>query len=156
MGDVRAWVQAHGVCWEIEPLREFIKGHGVQQTGYELRLFGHLDLRAQAEVEQAARRVHDALREIALGVLAAHPEPHAVITVQPFDRAVHLRPESSFSAEVELAVVACPRHPADPLPADEAQRRIAAIEEALRSLGIHRCALTTLTEFARSHTLTRA
>jgi hypothetical protein len=151
MTDRGAWVRAHRVCWEIEPLRELVEGRGVQQTGYEVRLFGRLDLRAEERADQARLRVHDGLRELALDVLASFPEPHALIQVRPFDRAVHRRPETSFVAEIELSVVAYPRHPAEPMPAAEAQERIAAVEEKLRGLGLHRCPVTTLVEFAYSH-----
>jgi hypothetical protein len=153
MSDRRAWVRAHRVCWEIEPLRELTKGHGVQQTGYELKLFGRLDLRADEGAERAVLRVHDGLRELALDVLASHPEPHAIIAVRPFDRAVHLRPESSFAAEIELSVVAYPRHQDDPMPPAEAQRRIAVLEEKLREMGLERCPVPTLDDLARSHVI---
>src|SRR5262245_60738547 len=150
MTDCGAWVQTHRVCWEIEPLGELVEGHRLQQTGYQLHLFGRLDLRGEDETERARLRVHEGLRELALDVLASIPEPHALIEVQPFDGAVHIRPETSFVAEVECAVVAYPRHPAEPIPAAEAQGRIAAVEEKLRGLGLHRCPVTTLVEFAHS------
>jgi hypothetical protein len=139
MTDRLAWVRTHRVCWEIEPLRELTKGHGLQQTGYELKLVGRLELGAGDPPGQALYRLHDGLRELALDVLASHPEPHAVIAVRPFEHAVHLRPGSGSAAEIELTVVAYPRHRDDPLPQAEAQRRIAAIGRTLRAMGIQRC-----------------
>jgi hypothetical protein len=152
MTDRREWVQAHRVCWEVEPLRELTKGHGVQQTGYELKLFARLDPRPKDETDRAVLAVHDGLRELALDALASHPEPHAIIAVQPFDRAIHLRPESGFAAEIELSVLAYPRHRDEPLRAAEAQKRIAALEDKLREMALERCPRPTLADVARSRT----
>jgi hypothetical protein len=151
MTDRRQWVNAHKVCWELEPLRELVEGHGVQQTGYELRLFGWLDHLPAEQAEQAMLRVHGELREFALDVLASCPEPHALLHVRPFDRTVHMRPENAFAPEIELAVVAYPRHPVEPMAAAEAQGRIAAVEERLRALGCSRAPRVTLSEFASAH-----
>src|SRR4030095_7572291 len=152
MTDRREWVNAHKVCWEIEPLRELVEGQGVQQTGYELRLFGRIDHLSGEEAARALVRVHGELCELALDVLASLPESHALIHVRPFDRTVHMRPENAFAPEIELAVVAYPRHPAEPMTAAEAQGRIAAVEEKLRGLGLHRSSAATLAEFASAHT----
>lgn len=149
MTDWRAWVGAHKVCWEIEPLREHVEGHGVQQTGYELRLFGRLDHLGEEEDGQAARlRVHHGLRELALDVLASFPEPHALVQLRPFDQSVHLWREGSFVAEIELAIVVYPRHPAQPMTPAEAQSRIAAVEAKLRALGLHESPRARLSELA--------
>jgi hypothetical protein len=54
MTDPIAWARAHRVCWEIEPLYDVVHGHGLQQTGYELRLFGRLELPVRDDVDADA------------------------------------------------------------------------------------------------------
>ncbi len=138
MDDPRAWVAEHKVCWEIGPLREFVKGHGLEQTGYELTLFGRFDPAAQEDDDAAAVGVYEGLHALAMELIHAFPDSHSVIEVLPFDRAVHLRPEAGFASEVELTVVASPAHPSEALTAAEAQKRIAAAEDKLRSMGLHK------------------
>lgn len=133
-----AWVLEHKVCWEIGPLRQFVKGHGMRQTGYELNLFARYDPAAQTDDYAACHAVYERLRELALELVRCFPEPQAVVDVRPFDRAVHLRPESRFADEVELTVVASPAESDHPMPATEVQERIRGIERKLRSMGLHK------------------
>jgi hypothetical protein len=138
MGDQGAWVREHKVCWEIGPFRQFVKGHGMRQTGYELNLFGRYDPAAQEDDEAAVRGVYEGLRALALELLRSFPEPAATIEVLSFDQAVHLRPESRFADEIELTVIASPADPDHPMPPAEAQRRIGEVEDELRSMGLHK------------------
>lgn len=136
MGDSRSWVVEHKVCWEIGPAREFVRGHGIRQTGYELTLFGRFDPDAQDDDHAAAHGVYDGLHALALELLRSFPEPHVLISVLPFDQAVHFRRESHFANEVELTLVASPADMDHPMPAAEARRRLDEVEDKLRSLGV--------------------
>jgi hypothetical protein len=156
MTDPRAWVRAHNVSWEIEPLRETIRSRGVTQTGYELRLFGMLDVRAKEDAVNAVLHFHAELRGLALRLLHSIPEPHAVIEVRPFEGSVHFRPEAPAAVEIELAVVAYPWHPGQTMPEREAQQRIVAVEEKLLEAGLRRRPFNDLLDHASTHVRLRA
>ena len=132
--DLRDWVRKHQVCWELAPLREQVKGHGVQQTGYCLRLFGRIDRPAQADNEAVARGIYDRLRMLVAEAMRSVPVD-SLIQVQPFGRVV-LRLEPRLIAEQEFALVASPADPDHPLPPAEVRRLIAVVEEKLHSMGL--------------------
>jgi hypothetical protein len=124
------------VCWEFGPLREYVKGHGMEQTGYELTLFGRFDPAEFDDDDTAAREVYEGLHELADELLRSIPEPHSIVEVRPFDRAVHLRPEAGYAVEVELTLVATPPHPDQPIPAEEVHRGLATVAARLREMGL--------------------
>lgn len=132
--DLGAWVKEHNVCWELAPLREGVKGHGVEQTGYELDLFARFDLAAQDDDDAVARTLHEGLRALALDVLRCLPA-QTEVQLEPFSRQVW--PSGAGSTiEVELTVVVSPP-PSDPSqPPAEPRRAAAALERSLRSMGL--------------------
>jgi hypothetical protein len=136
MKDMRAWVERHKVCWEFGPLREYVMGHGLEVTGYELTLFGRFDPTLYDDDDAAAREVYEGLHELAEELLRSIPEPHSIVRVLPYDRAVHLRPEAGYAVEVELTIVASPPHPDQPIPAAEVQAGLATVAARLREMGL--------------------
>ena len=133
-GDWPSWVEEHQVCWELSAVQEMVKGHGLQQTGFALKLFGRFDPRAKDDASAVARSIHERLRMLAAEVARAMPVP-ALVQVEPPGRAV-IPVESPLVVEVELAVVASPPHPDRPLPPAELRRVIGMVEARLRSLGL--------------------
>lgn len=134
--DLGAWVKEHEVCWELRPLRELVKGHGVEKTGYELGLVGRYDAAAQADDEAVARALHERLRGLASQVLGAL-SPKTEVQVEPFSRETWPA-EAGSAIEIELTVILS-LPPADPLrPSPEPPPEIAALESRLRSLGLPR------------------
>jgi hypothetical protein len=129
-----AWVREHQVFWELAPFQETVKGHGVQQTGLALKLFGRFEPGGQRDAEAVAREIHEHLRTLAEDAVRGVPVD-ALVQVQPFGRAV-IPPESRPVVEVELTLVASPPHPEQPLPPAEVRRLIRALEGRLRSLGL--------------------
>jgi hypothetical protein len=132
--DLPAWVREHEACWELAPVHEMVKGRGVQQTGYALKLFGRFDPAAQDDDEAIARGIYERLGSVATEVMRFVPA-HSLVQVQPFGRAV-IPNERRLAVEVELTVVASPAHPEHPLPSGEVRRLIAMLEERLRSIGL--------------------
>jgi hypothetical protein len=132
--DLRAWVRKHQVCWELAPMREQVKGHGVQQTGYCLKLFGRIERPARADNRAAAREIYDRLRMLVADAMRSVPVD-SVIQVQPFGRVV-LPVEPRLIVEQEFVLVASPADPDHALPPDEVRRLIAVVEEKLHSMGL--------------------
>jgi hypothetical protein len=132
--DLRAWVRKHQVCWELAPMREQVKGHGVQQTGYCLKLFGRIERPARADNRAAAREIYDRLRMLVADAMRSVPVD-SLIQVQPFGRVV-LPVEPRLIVEQEFALVASPADPDHALPPDEVRRLIAVVEEKLHSMGL--------------------
>jgi hypothetical protein len=130
--DSAAWVAEHQVCWELFPVQEMVKGHGLQHTGYALQMFGRFDRGAHDDWAAMARSIHERLRLLANDALEALPV-HPM--VQAPGRAV-VRMESPIVVEVELTVIASPADPAHPLPPAEVKRLIAALGDRLRSMGL--------------------
>ena len=135
-GDWPSWVQEHQVCWELSALQEMVKGYGLRQTGYSLKLFGRFDPRGEDDASAVARSIHERLRMLAAEVARTMPVP-ALVQVGPPGRAV-IPAESPLVVEVELAVVASPPHPDRPLPPAELRRAIGMVEATLRSLGLRK------------------
>ena len=133
-GDWPSWVEQHQVCWELSAVQEMEKGHGLQQTGFALKLFGRLDPRTKDQAPALDRSIHESLRVLAAEVVRALPVP-ALVQMEPPGRAV-VRMELPPVVEVELAVVASPPHPDRPLPPEELRRAIGMVEARLRSLGL--------------------
>jgi hypothetical protein len=132
--DSAAWVAEHQVCWELFPVQELVKGHGLQQTGYALQMFGRCDRGANDDWAASARSIHERLRLLANDALEALPA-HPMLQPAPAGRAV-VRMESPIVVEVELTVIASPPDPAHPLPPAGVKRLIAALGDRLRSMGL--------------------
>jgi hypothetical protein len=134
--DLRDWVRKHQVCWELAPLHEQVKGHGVQQTGYCLKLFGRIERPARADNQTVARGIYDQLRMLVAEAMRAVPVD-SLIQVQPFGRVV-LPVEARLIIEQEFALVASPADRDHPLPPAEVRRLIAEVEKKLLSMGLKR------------------
>ncbi len=138
----RQWVEQHRVSYEMAPLLEGVKGHGVQRTGYELSLFALLDPGdpndEDAGRERQARAVYEGLRRLMEHAIATGPESPSHLEILPFDHAAHLRPESRYRAEIQLTIQVTPKDPQQKLTDAEAAVRIAQAEARLGELGLRR------------------
>ena len=114
-----------------------MKGHGVEQTGYELTLFGRFDLTAQDDDDAVAHRIHEGLRGLALDALRSVAGEGLATDVQPFSREV-VPSDARSTVEVELTVIVCPAHPEPTLQSAETRRQIALVEGRLLSMGLHK------------------
>jgi hypothetical protein len=133
--EMRAWIREHRVCWELSPRYE-LHDHRRIPVGFDLSLFArHPDTFADSPGCEDCRRHHDVLREIVHAVLAEGPD-RPRYEFAPFDGAVHLRPETGFTLEIELDVAILHRGSTF-AEADARDRRTATeIQEALRGLGV--------------------
>ena len=132
--ELGAWAKEHKVAWELAPLREVVKGHGVEQTGYELGLFARFDLAAQDDDEAVARTLYEGLRDLAQEVLRSLPA-QTEYQLEPFSKEVWPS-ESGSTIEVELTVIVSPP-PSDPSHSSaEPRHDVAALEKSLRSMGL--------------------
>ena len=137
--ELKAWIQRHKVCWEISPLQEMIKGHGVQRTGYELHLFAELTSPgAGMERATAAEDVYAGLRRVVNCLKSDDNDPLAHSEVSTFDHSAHLRSETGFVPEVQITFVATQAHAGRQLTDQEIHARIVAVEAELHGLGLHR------------------
>jgi hypothetical protein len=135
-GDSRAWLRKRQVCWELAPFQEMVKGQGLQQTGYALKLFARVEPGAEDDALAVARSVHERLSALAAEVIRTLPVP-ALLQVEPPGRAM-IPPESPLVVEVELVVLASPPEPHRPLPPAEVRRVIGVVEDTLRSMGLRK------------------
>lgn len=132
---LKDWVRQHHVTSELGPWKELVE-HRPVTVGFELRLFGQHSPHSGASPgcgECVA--LYRKLRAIAF---AAFPREHrpTKYEVAPFDAALHLRPESQWTPEVQLAVRLVHRE-GYLGPLDECEKRCAGeIQEALRGLGV--------------------
>jgi len=131
--DSSAWIKEHQVSWELRPMHEMVKEHGLQHTGYALQLFGRFDPVGHADPAATAQSIHGRLRLFAIGALEALPVRLAA-HVAPLRAVVRL--ETPMVVEVELTIAAFPPDPAHPLPPAEVKRLIEAVGDRLRSLGL--------------------
>jgi hypothetical protein len=95
-GDWSSWVRDHQVCWELKPAQEMVKGHGLLQTGFELKLFGCFDPRPEDDVTPIRRSIHERLRTLVGEVAGAMPV-RPLMQVEPPGRVV-ITPEEIRSA----------------------------------------------------------
>ena len=133
-----AFVEHHRVCWEAIPLREMVKGHGIQQTGIELHLLGQwmgLDP-GRSQGESLDHLVGD-LHELAHLVVPARA-PGFHIEVLPYDRSGHYRPETQQATEVQATVLFTPADPDEPPSAEAARVLLQEVEAHLKTFGVHR------------------
>ena len=131
---LREWILRHRVTWEIGPWQELVE-HRVTTVGFELRLFG----RHEAQVRTSAGcsawvGLHAKLQAIAMACLPVEHRP-TQYEIEPFDASLHMRPESGWEPEVQVALHIVHRE-GYLQPLDECEKRCAAdIQAALRGLG---------------------
>lgn len=124
------WVRKHQVCWEVQPLKEMVKGSGVRQTGIEVFVYAQhggaqrLDPTASEHTELFA-----GLHELAERML---PPGHALahFAIEPFDASEHLRPETGWVPEVQMRVMITPDDPERAVDKElvaEVERRLHAV-----------------------------
>lgn len=130
---VRDWVVRHKVCWEMAPLREMIKGEGLQQTGVEIVLLAQVPLSGNTERNEAeAVESWRGAEWIAEHVLP--PECDGLhCHVEGFDHSAHLRPETRFAPEVEARIRIDVGREADPL---KLKQVMEGIQQRLHELGV--------------------
>ncbi len=130
---VRDWVVRHKVCWEMAPLREMIKGEGLQQTGVEIVLLAQVPLSGNTERNEAeAVESWRGAEWIAEHVLP--PDCDGLhCHVEGFDHSAHLRPETRFAPEVEARIRIDVGREADPL---KLKQVMEGIQQRLHELGV--------------------
>ena len=130
---VRDWVVRHKVCWEMAPLREMIKGEGLQQTGVEIVLLAQVPLSGNTERNEAeAVESYRGAEWIAEHVLP--PDCDGLhCHVEGFDHSAHLRPETRFAPEVEARIRIDVGREADPL---KLKQVMEGIQQHLHELGV--------------------
>ena len=132
---LRAWIREHRVCCELTPRVE-VHQHERVRVGFDLTLLArHPEGLGDGPGCEICRQHYETLREIAL---AAVPKDAGPIRCQvdPFDASVHLRPETSWTPEIELNMAILHRDGTFDGVDDDERRCAAAIEEELRRLGV--------------------
>jgi hypothetical protein len=132
---LREWVREHKVTWELGPWKEMV-GHGAVAVGFELRLLARYPPEAHPMPGcHDCAEIYQGLREVALVTLPREHRP-TLYEIEPFQAALHLRRESEWAPEVQLAVHIIHRE-GYLRPLDECERRCAAeIEQNLARLGV--------------------
>jgi hypothetical protein len=134
VAELEAWVRELRVTWETRLRRDTTQDPD-EPAELELSLLGRHPGGPLSVGCDGCELVYERLRSIALHVLAA--VPMATYRFDPFDAAVHLRPEQDWTPEVELTVVV--EVPAGDSPDAGIERRtLAPIESALERLGAQR------------------
>lgn len=130
---VRDWVARHKVCWELSPLREMVKGEGLQQTGLEIVLLAQIPLTGDTERNEAeAVESYRGAEWIAEHVIP--PECEGLhCQVAGFDHSAHLRPETQFAPEIEARIRIDLVRGSSPVLVRQA---MAEIERRLHELGV--------------------
>lgn len=100
----RAWIEKHRVCWEVEPLKEMVKGHGIQQTGALLTLYARFERPAEKgpDLTRITIEVHAGLVRLLRDALASLDDPLRV-DIEACDFTNHERPETHHHIEIEAA-----------------------------------------------------
>lgn len=131
-----AWIEQHRVCWEQAPLREMVKGHGLESHGASLRLFARFDLPGPGhELEQIAQDSHARCVQLLRLALAGHAVSLRV-DIDAFDFTGHLRPETQHAPEVEAVARVVADQGGAPDPTDLRDSLLRA-ERVLRERGVH-------------------
>jgi hypothetical protein len=134
--DPPSFAKQHQASFELSPFQETVKGHGLQSTGYALRLFARFDPGSERDPAVAARRVHEHLYLLATEALDALPA-HLLVQVQPGGRAV-VANDGSQALEAELMVIASPPDAGRLLPPAEVRQLAAALEGHLKAQGLRK------------------
>ena len=128
------WVMEHQVSFELALVQEYVKGHGLQQTGQLLRLFGRFDPRNVDDPVDVARSIHERLHALALEALRDLPVP-SLMQVEAFGRVV-VPLDAPLLMDVQLTVVASPAGKERQLPHSELRPVIKLVDDRLRALGL--------------------
>ena len=130
---VRDWVVRHKVCWELSPLREMIKGEGMQLTGLELVLLAQIPLTGDARRNEAeAVESYRGAEWIAEHVMP--PDCDGLhCQIEGFDHSSHLRPETQFAPEIEARIRIAAAPGSDP---GLVKRVTELIQQRLHDLGV--------------------
>jgi hypothetical protein len=128
------WVKEHQVSFELAPVQEYVKGHGLQPTDQSLRLFGRFDPRAVNHPVDVAWSIHERLHALALEALRDLPVP-ALMQVEPFGRGV-VPLDAPLLLEVQLTVVASHAGKERQLPPAELRRVMQLVDDRLRAQGL--------------------
>jgi hypothetical protein len=134
--DLPTFSRQHLASFELTPFQETVKGHGVQHTGYALRLFARFDPGAERDPAGAAREVREHLCLLATEALGALPV-RLLVQMQPGGRAV-VAPDAPQALEAELTVIASPPDSGRLLPPAEVRQLAAPLEDRLRALGLRK------------------
>ena len=132
---LRTWVQEHRVSWEISAWQELVE-HSPLSVGFELRLFArHPDGRLADPGCDECVALYEKLRAIALFALPKEQRPTRY-DIAPYDASLHLRPESHWQGEVQLAMHIVHRLEYASAVNDCEKRCASEIQESLRGLGV--------------------
>lgn len=129
-----AWVKEHQVSFELASFQEYVKGHGLQQTGQLLRLFGRFDPRAVDDPVDVARSIHKRLHALALEALRDLPVL-SLMQMEAFGRAA-VPLDAPLLMDVQLTVRASPDGKERQLPPSELRQVIKLVDDRLRALGL--------------------
>lgn len=132
---VRDWVARHKVCWELSPLREMVKGEGLQQTGLEIVLLAQIPMTGDGQRDEAeAVESYRGAEWIAEHVLPPEVEHDGLhCQVEGFDHSAHLRPETQFAPEIEARIRIDVARGSDP---GLVKRATELIQQRLHDLGV--------------------
>jgi hypothetical protein len=134
VAELEQWVREHRVVWETRSRTDAMPGPD-GPAALELTLLGRYPGGRLPVGCDACELVYERLRSIALHALA--PVPEAKYRLDPFDAAVHLRPEQDWTPEVELTlVIEAAEH--DPSDVGFRQRTLTRLESGLEQLGVQR------------------
>ena len=97
------WIREHRICWELSPLVEMADGRRLP-VGYELRLFARhtAGVKADPGCHECAS-LYEKQKAVALSVLPREARP-TTYEFEPFDASWHLRPETTWTPEVQLVL----------------------------------------------------
>jgi len=133
--DLAEWARSHEACFEVEPLRELVKGK-VVQVGFTLNLYARLTLDEQTRSERwvQAAEIRAALHQI-VESLAAPPESRARVEIQPPRSAVFVPPETG---QPEVALSAHIVHDLDYFEeaTESEEQRLHAVTRRLTQMGL--------------------
>ena len=132
---LKQWVRAHKVTWEISPWKEIVE-HRPAAVGFELRLLARHDVHAHASPGCGeCVLVYETLHELARQALPDVTRPTRY-DIEPFDAKFHLRAQTEWAPEVQLAIHIVHRD-GYLAPVDECESRCAEeIERGLEALGV--------------------
>ncbi|MCM2256004.1 MAG: hypothetical protein NDJ94_10070 [Vicinamibacteria bacterium] len=131
-----AWIEQHRVCWEQTPLREMVKGHGLESHGVSLTLFARFDVPVPGhELKEITRDVHARCVQLLRLALADHAASLRV-DIDAFDFTGHLRPETQHAPEVDAVARVVADQGGAPDPVDLRDSLLRA-ERVLREHGLH-------------------
>ena len=132
---LKEWVRQHHVTSELDAWKEVVE-HQATPIGFELRLFGRYEPHVPGTPDDRERaEVFERLRSIAVAAIPKE-QLQTKCEVEAFDGSLHLRPESHWEPEVQIAVHILHRD-GYLRPVDEWEKRCAEdVQKTLRALGV--------------------